>query len=731
MNTTPVEKTNMKQILSHITSSMEISPIRFEMKKFYPMSSKQTIFDGCKAILEKEEEGLFEYETDGLIFTHKYYGVGSNIIGKAGPKTKVTWEYSFKWKPPQFNTIDFLVTTLKSPTGEDVIKSLFEDGLTMSKSIQYDQYKVIELRCGFNEKYDGYINPCQDIIDDNLPEYKPRFEEKQSNDYVPKRFYPTEPYDVNAGICNIMLNLDDSGAYQMFTKEGEVITDNTIVEFSYDVDCPNSDWRWKPLRVRHDKTAKLRRGEKEYGNSYKVCNENWKSIHPTGRITKDMLMSGLGIPEVSISEDIYYNTPSGKMKTEGLKNFHNLYVKKFLISGAAKQGDTLIDFACGKAGDLPKWIAAKLSFVFGVDLSPDNLENRLDGACVRYLKARKVNKHMPYALFANGNSAFNIRDGSAMRNDKAKQITAAIFGNGPKEADKIGKGVAKHYGKGDFGFNVSSCQFAIHYFFQNPDTLKGFLKNVTECTKLNGYFIGTSYDGKLVFNQLKKFKPGEGVQLVDEDKKVWEIIKDYTGDTFEDNSSSLSYKINVYQESINQYISEYLVNYDYFDRLMDSYGFKLISKEEANEMELPEGSGLFSELFINMLDEIKRNKFKATLYGEAPNMTKVEKKISFLNRYFVYKKIREVNVNKLHLELGEYEEAVTQREREETKQAVVIAKEEETKIKPKVRKLSKKILLVAATEAVDEPTKTIEEVIEKKEKNKTKTKKSKTRKIKK
>ncbi len=38
-----------------------------------------------------------------------------------------------------------------------------------------------------------------------------------------------------------------------------------------------------------------------------------------------------------------------------------------LISGASKQGDTLIDLACGKAGDLPKWIASKLSFVFGID----------------------------------------------------------------------------------------------------------------------------------------------------------------------------------------------------------------------------------------------------------------------------------------------------------------------------------------------------------------------------
>jgi hypothetical protein len=692
----------------------DISPIRFMVKKFYPMSTKQTIFDGCKAILEKEKQDLFEYETDGLIFTHMFYGVGSTVIGKAGPKTKITWEWSFKWKPPQYNTIDFLVTTLKNTNGEDVVKSKYEDGLTMTKEVQYDEYKVIELRCGFNEKYDGYINPCQDIIDDNLPEFRPRFEDPagKSNDYVPKRFYPTEPYDANAGICNLMLRMDDSGAKQMFTKSGEVITDNTIVEFSYDIDSPDSDWRWKPLRVRHDKTAKLRRGEKEYGNSYKVCNENWKSIHPTGRIDETMLMTGLGIPDITVSEDVYYNTPVGKMKTEGLKNFHNLYVKKLLISGTAKQGDTLIDLACGKAGDLPKWIAAKLSFVFGIDYSEDNLENRIDGACVRYLNSRKLNKNMPYVLFARGNSTFNIRDGSALLNDRAKQTASAVFGNGPKDVDKIGKGVARQYGKGDNGFNVTSCQFAIHYFFKTPDTLKGFLKNVAQCTKINGYFIGTSYDGKILFDKLKKIKSGDSIQLVDQGKKIWEVIKVYTSDTFEDNSSSISYEIKVYQESINNYISEYLVNFDYLNRVMEAYGFKVISREEANEMGLPEGSGLFRELFINMLDEIKQNKFKASLYGEAPNMTTIEKEISFINRYFIYKKIRDVNIEKIQLELGEYEEAILQREKEETKKAITVAKEEETEIKPKIKKLSKKLLLVAATEAIDQPTKEIEEAIE-------------------
>ena len=707
------EKT-LKGLLQKYPSG-EISPIKFQVKKFYPMSTKQTIFDGCRNILQKEKEGLFEYETDGLIFTHSYYGVGSNVIGKSGPKTKITWEYSFKWKPPQYNTIDFLITTTKTATGDDVVKSLFEDGISAASAVQYEEYKIIELRCGFNERVDGYMNPCQDIINDNLPEYKPRFEDPsgKGNDYMPKRFYPTEPYNPNAGICNMMLRRDDAGVKQMFAQSGEAITDNTIVEFAYDINSPEG-WNWKPLRVRHDKTAKLRRGEREYGNSYKVCNENWKSIHPTGRITEEMLMTGLGIPEVNVSEDTYYNTPAGKLKTEALKNFHNLYVKKLLISGVSKQGDTLIDYACGKAGDLPKWISARLSFVFGIDNSEDNLENRLDGACARYLNAKKNNKHMPSALFVHGNSSNNIKDGTALLNDKAKQIAAAVFGNGTKDVDKIGKGVAKLYGKGDGGFNVSSCQFALHYFFKEPDTLKGFLKNIAECTKLNGYFIGTCYDGKTLFNKLKKIKPEESIKLVDDGKQICEIVKYYTFDSYDDNSSCLGYKISVCQESINQYIYEYLVNFDYLDRLLDAYGFKLVSREEANEMGLPSGSGMFSELFINMIDEIKKNKFKQSLFGDAANMTSIEKEISFLNRYFVYKKVREVNVDKLYLELGEYEENLAQIEKLESKKAVVIAKEEEIKIKPKVRKLQKKLLLVPATEAVDEPAKAIENEIKKK-----------------
>ena len=708
---------SVKSLVEKLRKSSDfICPIRIQCKKFYPqVVEKGNIFTACRDILEK----TFEYETDGLILTHAFYGVGSNEIGKAGPLAKVTWEYSFKWKPPKYNTIDFLVRTIKTPTGDDVIKPIFEDGINVLLASQLNEYKMIELNCSFSQSRDGFINPCQDIIDDVLPEYKPRFEDKRRSDVEPQRFYPTSPYDINAGICKMMLRHDDNGVKQMFSLEDQVFQDNTIVEFSYDF-SREEGWRWVPLRVRYDKTAELRQGNSQYGNAYYVANSNWQSIH--NPITEEMISSGINLPDISVDEDIYYNKTSGNFKTDNMKNFHNLYVKKTLIKSVSKKGDTLIDYACGKGGDLPKWINSQLSFVFGVDLSKDNLENKLDGACARFLNLRKENKHMPYALFVNGNSAYNIKNGSAMLNEKAVQITKAVFGQGPKDEKTIGKGVVRQYGKAQEGFNISSCQFALHYLLKNPDTLQGFLRNLSECTKLGGYFIGTAYDGKTIFNLLKKKQTGESVQIVEDGKKIWEIVKAYRSDTFEDNSSSLGYRIDVYQESINQLISEYLVNFDYLDRVMENFGFKVIDRNEAKELGLPEGSGLFSELFLEMLDEIKKNKFKANDYKSAPNMSEYEKKISFLNRYFVYKKFRNVNEDKVELELSEYNEDEMDVNHVETQKAVKEAEREVSKIKPKIRKLNKKILLVGATEAFDEVAKEPEIASTKKKIKKTKTK---------
>ena len=171
---------------------------------------------------------MFEYNTDGLIFTPSLLGVGSDKIGEAGPLKKVTWSHSFKWKPAQFNTIDFMVTTSKDDNGKDLKHTVFESGVNAATTNQYKQYKTIILRCGFDEKVHGYINPCQDVLDDNLPEYRDGDKDAETG-YNPQQFFPTDPYDASGGICNIFRK-DTAGNEQMYTEENEVMEDNTIVE---------------------------------------------------------------------------------------------------------------------------------------------------------------------------------------------------------------------------------------------------------------------------------------------------------------------------------------------------------------------------------------------------------------------------------------------------------------------------------------------------------------------
>ena len=605
---------------------------RFDIrcKQFYTEREGHTIFEGCAQILAKVADGGFAYNTDGIIFTPSVMGVGGNRRGVAGPLHKTTWEHSFKWKPPHLNTIDFLVSVKKDTSGRDEIYHIFEDGINLQKAFrQVAQYKVLELRVGFDRVKHGYLNPMEDVIQGKLPSP----DDLDNNErYQPVLFQPTAPYDPQACYCNTMVS--DKGV--LMTTEGESFEEDTIIEFSFDP-TKQGAWKWIPLRVRYDKTAELRNGLKNYGNAYHVANDNWHSIH--NPVTEQMITTGEGIPEVAVDEDVYYNRGNADSNTVALRDFHNRFVKKRLITGVANPGDTLIDYAVGKAGDLNKWIESHLSFVFGIDISRDNLEHQLDGACARYLNNRRKYREMPSALFAQGNSALNIRDGTALMGNKDKEIAAAVFGNGPKERATLGEGVYQQWGKGKEGFTISSCQFAIHYFFENKVTFHNFMRNLAECTRIGGYFIGTTYDGKTVFDQLNRLPKGRNSIRVDRaGTKIYELTKMYTHSGFVDNDTSLGYAINVYQETINQTIQEYLVHFEFLKTMMENYGFVLVSKAEARSMNLPAATGMFRELFIDMENEAKSNPKKAEEYGAALRMTEEEKYISFMNRYFVFRK---------------------------------------------------------------------------------------------
>lgn len=606
------------------------------------------IFEGCKQILEKKTE-LFPYETDGLIFTPANMAVGNGkqpAFGRTTPVSsenwRITWEESFKWKPSQFNTIDFLVNVVKQKNGVEEIHR-DRDG---------HPYKTLILRCGFNpDNNQFYVASFQNMLKDIIPNDTETdyYDPKYRKNYKPVRFVPSNPYNPKAYFCNIPLINKDMTDATIKAEDGEIIEDNMIVEFQYDIENGLEETRrWKPLRVRHDKTSQLRKTFDNFGNSYPVANNNWYSIHHP--ITEIMLSSGKEIPESSVDDtiqDVYYNRKGIKnveMMTKPLRDFHNRYVKSVLIQTAVRAiktvqtHKTILDYAVGKAGDLSKWtISREVGFVFGIDISKDNIENAMDGAAQRYLQHRVKNPRSPFrAIFLQGNSSLNIRNGDAFSNERDKQIAKAILGEGP--APQEYKLVKEKQGIGKDGFHVSSCQFAIHYFFETAETLHGFLKNVCQNTAPGGFFVGTCFDGQTVFNRLTN----KSNLLImrnngEENEKMFEIQKLYSSHKFDGDATSLGYKVRVYQETINKEMDEYLVHFDYLQRLMVQYGFDLLPLEEAKEWGLPNSTGLFEELYIKMMSE------KHLFYGEAPNISEKERTISFLNRYFIFRKNRVVD----------------------------------------------------------------------------------------
>ena len=578
-------------------------------KNFNIIKEKTTLFEECDNLFKSiKNDEKYNYNTDGLIFTPRNLAVGSKTAGdNAPPPQKMTWSKSFKWKPPEYNTIDFLVTYPRDNANTYYIEKN-----------ETKKFKIINIRVGYSSKRHGHINPFKDVIDGKFKK------ESKDNDYSPALFYPTNPYDTETHICHIPLIIDEYGNEQMFTENNEIFTENMIVEFRYEKQ--NDKYKgWIPLKVRYDKTLDLRTTGKNFGNAYHVANSNWHSIHRP--VTEELLTSGT-MPKYE-EEYIYYNKYKKSKTTASMRYFHNK-IKHELIEYASKLESgpgTMLDMAVGKGGDIRKWFYNKnIRFVLGIDVSTDNIENKIDGACKRYIEEQKTKPSDTQAIFLTGDLSKNIKNGEAFSNPQNAAICASLLGKGMKNKDTIGKIPLENYGIASNGFNIISCQFALHYFFKDKITLKNFMINLVESTAINGLFIGTCYDGKSVYNLLNEenFKSYEGDEL------LLSISKQYENETFPNDSKSLGYAIEIFQESINKPITEYLVNFEFFVRIMENYGFVV---EKPNENDYFD-NGISS--FKGLHDKIcKQHSIK---------MSKNEKSISFLNNYFIFRKVRNVNI---------------------------------------------------------------------------------------
>lgn len=576
------------------------------------------------------------YYTDGLIFTPNGLPLPE--------KPAATFNEQFKWKPPRDNTIDFLVVTDKLPESDKIDKVTVGVKPVTGETVSF---KTLRLFVG------GHAANPRDVILNKreIPRPDRTFAGKRGKDYKPIIFTPKEFPDPMASICNLeVIRDEDTGEEYVVTEHGgEPIQDKTIVEMSYDPAAPRG-WRWKPLRVRMDKTEKLQRGILGRTlNAETVAEDVWNSIHDP--ITASMISTGASEPtqeEMAIFGEgaqsreaaarRYYDRKgmvADDSATVGMRKFHNEWIKEKILLrvGLSGEGKSLVDMACGVGGDMHKWRRAGAKFVFGVDYAAKNITDTADSAYTRYMKVVSEVGSIERAgvmVFAIADASKSFVDGSAGATDEEKDILRSVYGRvaplGPVPP------FVQEYGASRMkvGADCVSCMFAVHYFFEAPDKFNGFLKNLGDTMKVGSYFIGCCFDGEKVFELLRGTPKGGKKVGIEKDAMLWSITKQYDEDDMPEGDDAFGLPIDVEFASIGTEQREYLVPFKLLEEKLKLIGCELLTTEELKELGMVNSTALFGASWE-----------MAKKQGQNYTIPESLRQFSFMNRWFIFKRKRQ------------------------------------------------------------------------------------------
>lgn len=548
------------------------------------------ILGDCKNILTNSM--IYPYEIDGLIFTPAKLAVFSNYANKPEPLTeKLGWDKVLKWKPPEQNSIDFLVKRSGTITIDTVSYAEFKLYVGYNAS-QIDNYTMKDV---FNYIY--RFSQFRDAI-------------KEREKYVCRLFKPEYYYEkgIDSSLIKIRKNKE------IRCDNDDKIEDEIIVEFSYDASEENPSMRWKPMRVREDKTRIYRQGIlSKTLNDFSVACNIWRSIHnPISQnniIGNEPIVNNMDVAELG-ANDIYYARTMQKdaRLSHQMLVFHNQGVKDMLYSKPPRKG-SIVELACGQGGDLNRWIKNDYRFVLGVDLVKNNIYSPNHGAYARLLKERKRffinmknnnnNMRFPDMVFAVGDCAKSITDGECAVNNEdpsiddheSYNVLKMVFGKGNKKNDTQFNRII---GRGANGFDACSCMFGIHYFFKNEEMLDGFLSNVSELLNKGGVFFCTFMDGEKIENEIEN-NGGDKIEgfkklssrADDRGEPIWAILRCYD----KEDTSKYNKQINVFIETTSKLIPEYVVSYTFLVEKCREFGLNI--KE--------------SEMFSDTFNRIKSN----------------------------------------------------------------------------------------------------------------------------
>jgi mRNA (guanine-N7-)-methyltransferase len=169
-----------------------------------------------------------------------------------------------------------------------------------------------------------------------------------------------------------------------------------------------------------------------------------------------------------------------------MRDLHN-WIKRTMINVSRtffKKECHLLDIAVGRGGDLDKWNKAGITSVFGFDANEESI-NSIDpfnaGAKQRASTFNGLNVKLHFEV---GNA---IRPTTQLLNN----IEVWLKQNGTS------------------GFQIISCQFALHYFFEKESDLKIVMGLVSKYLVKGGFFIGTTTNGNAIRSFFKARKSKE------------------------------------------------------------------------------------------------------------------------------------------------------------------------------------------------------------------------------
>jgi mRNA (guanine-N7-)-methyltransferase len=158
----------------------------------------------------------------------------------------------------------------------------------------------------------------------------------------------------------------------------------------------------------------------------------------------------------------------------------------------------VLDLACGKGGDLGKWVLHKrgIANYVGIDVARGSL---LDAA----LRARKMKHQLKQCVFtcadlgsdvpgrikSNKHKRMQKLSSWSLKNDDPLQNPSFEFvrGGGISETDK---------------FDVVSIQFAIHYMMSSIKRARRFFHTVSQLLEVGGNLIATTIDARIVLEHM-------------------------------------------------------------------------------------------------------------------------------------------------------------------------------------------------------------------------------------